>query len=115
MWENLDSSEKSDKQKKKGGGGSERVNESSARYPVVKNLPASAGDMGFIIMEPRCCNYWNSTAPESVLHDKRSHHKQKPKHHNKDPARPKIKQANLFFFFKWVNEFLAKVARNLFK
>ena len=52
--------------KKKGGGGvGERVNESSTSYPVLKNLPASAGDVGFTTMQPRCCNYWNSTALES--------------------------------------------------
>ena len=77
--------------KKKRGGGGESVNENSASYPVLKNLPASPGDMGFTTMQPRCCKYWNSTALDSVLRDKRSHHKEKPEHRNKDPAHPKIK------------------------
>ena len=31
---------------------------------------------------------------ESVLHNKRSHHNEKPMHHNKDPRQPKLNKIN---------------------
>ena len=86
--------------------------------PVVKNLPASAGDMGSIPdlgrshmlqgnkacaqLQSMCSRAWepqllSPCALEPMLCSKRSHHKEKPEHRNQintacsieDPGRPK--------------------------
>ena len=57
--------------------------------PVVKNLPANAGDMGLIsrtwedsscqgATEHMHCNYWSPKALEPMLCNKRSHFNKKP-------------------------------------
>jgi len=57
--------------------------------PVVKNLPANAGDMGSIpgpgnslMLQsdmPMCHNYWSPHTLQPRLCNKRSHHNEKPK------------------------------------
>ena len=51
--------------------------------PVVKNLPANAGDTGSIpgVTKPPCHNYWAHTV-EPVLCNERTHCKEKPAHRN---------------------------------
>ena len=59
--------------------------------PVVKNPPCNAGDTGLIpgpgrptclrATKPVCPSYW-ACALEPVLHSKRSHHNENPKHHS---------------------------------
>ena len=68
--------------------------------PVVKNLPANAGDIGVIpgpgrfhnaseqlspcttATEPTSRNYESPCALEPMLCNKKSHHNEKPVHHN---------------------------------
>ena len=72
--------------------------------PMVKNLPANAGDMGSIYggedptcggatkpscynywacaLEPGSQNYWSSHAPEPMLHRQKSHQNEKPAFYN---------------------------------
>ena len=57
--------------------------------PVVRNLPASAGDMGLIPGPGGSCMLQSSSAHEpqllkSVLQSKRNHHKERPLYHNKE-------------------------------
>ena len=60
---------------------------------VGKNLPANAGDRGSIPDPGRfhmpqgnsahaSCNYWSLRTLEPMLHNKRTHHNEKPKHFN---------------------------------
>ena len=49
---------------------------------VAKNPSANAGDAGSIcdLARSRLLQYWRLCALESVLHDERSHHNEKPTH-----------------------------------
>ena len=59
---------------------------------MVKNLPVNAGDTGSIPGPGRFHmpqsnmsmghKYWSLRALEPVLHSKKSHHSEKPMHHN---------------------------------
>ena len=55
---------------------------------VVKNLPASVGDMGSVPDPGRSPVLWNleACALESVFHNKRSRCNEKPAHHNQRVA-----------------------------
>ena len=55
--------------------------------PVIKNLPASAGDMGLIPDPGRFPHAagqlgLGATSAEPMLHNKRSHSNEQPEHHN---------------------------------
>ena len=55
--------------------------------PVIKNLPASAGDMGSIPDPGRFPHAagqlgLGATSAEPMLHNKRSHSNEQPEHHN---------------------------------
>ena len=61
--------------------------------PVIRNLPANAGNMGSIQKESTCCRGATelkcATTVELMhlqlmLHNKRSHHSEKPMHHNRE-------------------------------
>ena len=62
--------------------------------PLVRNLPASAGDMGLIPGPGGSCMLQSNSAHEPqllksmllepVLQSKRNHHKERPLHHNKE-------------------------------
>ena len=66
-----------------------------ATKPICPNYWACA-------LEPERCNYWSPRTLEPMVHNKRSHHHEKPGHSNwrklkcsnKDPVRPKM----IFFF-----------------
>ena len=56
--------------------------------PEVKNLPASAGDMGSVFGLWSFHIYWahalEPTSHSAVLHNKRSHRNKKPVRHNEE-------------------------------
>ena len=74
-----------------------QINQGFSGDSVVKNPPANAGDEfdpwsrkiphamkqlnpGVPTTEPSSCNYWSPRGLEPVLHNKRSHRKEKPVH-----------------------------------
>ena len=86
---------------------------------VVKNLPVNAGYMGLIPglerWDPTCLeaagpvhhnywatNYWSLNTLESALHDKRTHHNEKPMQNNHAATKTQYSQKyiNTFFFKK---------------
>ena len=63
--------------------------------PVVKNLPANAGDTGSVSSGGRSHvqqgNSLSTTTTEPMLRNKRCHCSKKPERCNEDPEQPKIR------------------------
>ena len=71
--------------------------------PVVKNLPASAEDTGSIPGLGRSHVPWSNGArepllkparPEAMLHNKRSHHNEKPTHRKEEYPPPQLEKVH---------------------